>query len=236
MFLTGCYEQVKLDAVKRPAEDATMADNVNQHIAPQFYIAFFHADGDQRVFVQVKGVPGIHLRSPKGQGYEEDAFAVMNDGERDTSCDEANKVIENWCAPHLAELSTGSVPTDDQWRAVFFLTANLICRSRWTRDNNLWQVERVQSVLPDLIEVLKKAPALPDAVRQFGLSQDELNEIANVLERAGKLQYPLTAALGAVPEAEDLKAGKDCDLLIAPPTRLSSPRTNRRLSSKVGGR
>jgi hypothetical protein len=33
-----------------------------------------------------------------------------------------------------------------------FLTANLLCRSRWTRDHNVWQVERVQKQLPKLIE------------------------------------------------------------------------------------
>ncbi len=193
-----------------------MADNVKQHVAPRFYIAFFHADGDDRVWVRIKGIERIYLKSPTGQGYEEDAFTVMNDSERDTSCDEANKVIEDWCAPHLAALTADSTPTDEQWRTIFFLTANLLCRSRWTRDHNVWQMERVQKQLPKLIEVLNAMPPLPEKLRQFGLSQQELNELPGVLERAGKLQYPLTAALGAVPVAEELKAGKDCDLLIAP--------------------
>lgn len=194
-----------------------MADNVKQHVAPRFYIALFHADGDEKVFVRVKGVPGVSLKSPKGQGYEEDAFTVMNGDERDTSCDEANKVIENWCAPQLDKLTADSTPTDDQWRAVFFLTANLICRSRWTRDHNLWQMERVQRVLPKAIDVLKQMPPLPEAVRDMGLSPDELDEVPDMLDRAAKLQYPMTAALGTEAVAEELKTAKDCDLLIAPP-------------------
>jgi hypothetical protein len=193
-----------------------MADNFKQHIAPRFYIAFFHADADERVFVRVKGVPGILLKSPKGQGYEEDAFTVMKDGERDTSCDDANKIIEDWCSPHLTGLTAALPPNDDQWRAVWYLTANLVCRSRWTRDHNLWQMEQVQKVLPDIIEVLKDVPPLPEAVRHFGLSPDQLNEVCEVLDGAAKLQFPLTAALGAVPVADELKTGKDCDLLVAP--------------------
>jgi hypothetical protein len=41
--------------------------------------------------------------------------------------------------------------------------------------------------------------------------------VQSVLDRAAKLQYPMTAALRAVPVAEELKTGKNCDLLIAPP-------------------
>jgi hypothetical protein len=115
-----------------------MADNLKQHIDPRFHIAFFHADGDTKVFVRVKGVPGISLKEPTGQGYEKDAFTVMNGEDRDTSCDNANRAIENWCAPQLAGLTAASAPTDDQWRAVLFLTVNLLCRSRWTREHNLW--------------------------------------------------------------------------------------------------
>lgn len=73
-----------------------MAVNLKQHVAPQFHNAFFHADRDQKVFVRKKVVPGVSLKSPTGQGYEEDAFTVMNDGERDASCDDANKAIEDW--------------------------------------------------------------------------------------------------------------------------------------------
>jgi hypothetical protein len=193
-----------------------MADNVKQHVTPKFCIAFFSADG-KNVYVRIKGIDRIYRKSPASQGYEEDAFTVMNNGERDTSCDEANKAIENWCAPHLACLAANVPPTDNQWRAVFFLTANLISRSRWTRDHNAWQVERVQKVLPKAIKVLKELPPLPEAVRHLDLSQDELDDLPSVLARAVEVQYSLTAALGAEPIAEELKTGKDCDLLAAPP-------------------
>jgi hypothetical protein len=152
--------RAKHDARQAEREKTVMADNVKQHVAPRFHIAFFHAENDTKVFVRVKGVPGISLKSPKGQGYEEDAFTVINGDESDTSCDDANTVIEDWCAPHLAGLTTTSAPTDDQWRAVFFLTANLLCRSRWTRDHNLWQMERFQNLLPKVIDVLKEMPPL----------------------------------------------------------------------------
>jgi Protein of unknown function (DUF4238) len=197
-------------------EIAVVADNVKQHIVPRFYIAFFHAAGDTKVFVRVKGIPGVSWKSPKGQGYEEDAFTVTNGNERDTSCDEANKVIENWCAPHLDKLTAGSAPTDDQWRAIFFLTANLLCRSRWTRDNNLGQLERVQKLLPKFIDVLKEMPPLREVVHHMGLSPDDWDEVPSLLERAAKLQYPSTAALGTEAVAEELKFSKDCNLLIAP--------------------
>ncbi len=193
-----------------------MADNVKQHVVPRFYIAFFHADGDERVWVRIKGIERVYLKSPTGQGYEEDAYTVMNAGVRDTSCDDANKTIEDWCAPRLATLTATSLPTDEQWQAIFFLTANIVCRSRWTRDDNLWKVERVQRVLPKAIEVLKTLPPLPESVRHFGLSPDELDDLPGVLSRAAEVQYPLTAALGAEPVAEELKTGKNCDLLIAP--------------------
>lgn len=92
-----------------------MPDNVKPHVAaPRFYIAFFQAEAETRVFVRVKGVPGISLKSPKGQGYEEEAFTVMNGEDRDTSCDEANKAIEDWSAPRLAGLTPTLLPTDEQ--------------------------------------------------------------------------------------------------------------------------
>lgn len=193
-----------------------MADNVKQHVAPQFHIAFFHAEGDTRVFVRKKGVSDIPLKSPKGQGYEPDAFTVMNGGARDTTCDESNKTVEDWCAPKLAGLTAGPPPTDDQWRAVFYLTANLLCRSRWTRDEHLWRMERVQRMLPKLTEVLKASPPLPEAIRHMGISAEVLDAAAELVDRAAKLLFPMTAALGSVPTAEGLKAGKDCDILIAP--------------------
>jgi hypothetical protein len=114
------------------------------------------------------------------------------------------------------QLTAGSTPTDDQWRAIFFLTANLICRSRWARDHNLWQLERAQKVLPAAIEAIKEMPPLPEVVRHLGLTADEMNELPRVLNRASKLLYPLTAGRGTVPVAELLKAAKDCDLLLAP--------------------
>jgi hypothetical protein len=192
-----------------------MADNVKQHIAPRFYIAFFNADG-QNVFVRIKGISRIYLKSPAAQGFEDDAFTVLNAGERDTICDEGNKVIEDWCAPRLAGLTATSPPTSDQWQAVFMLTANIISRSRWTRDHNAWQVERVQKVLPKAIRVMKDMPPLPDIVRDMGLSPEDLDGLPATLARAREVQYPLTAALGTVPIGEELKAGKSCDLLVAP--------------------
>lgn len=193
-----------------------MADNVKQHIVPRFYIAYFHAEDDERVFVRIKGIKGIDPKSPSRQGYEEDAYTVMNAGVRDTSCDEANKRIEGWCSTRLATLTATASPTNEQWQAIFFLTANLICRSRWTRDDNRWKVERVQKVLPKAIEFLKTLPPLPESVRHLGCSPNELDDLPGVLSRVAEVQYPLTAALGTEPVAEELKTGKDCDLLIAP--------------------
>jgi hypothetical protein len=195
-----------------------MADNIKQHVAaPQFYIAFFNASGGQNVYVRIKGIDRIYLKSPASQGYEEDAFTVVTNGQRDTSCDETNKAIENWCAPHLARLGVGSRATDDQWRAIFFLTANLISRSRWARDNNVWQVQRARKLLPKAIKVLKELPPLPEGVRDLGLSADEVDDLPDVLARAADVQYPLIAALGTQAIAEELKTDKDCDLQVAPP-------------------
>jgi Protein of unknown function (DUF4238) len=193
-----------------------MADNVKQHVVPRFYIAFFRADAEGMVFVRRKGSRNIDFKSPKGQGYEYDAFTIMNDNVRDTSCDNANKAIEDWCAPRLTGLTAGTPPTDDQWLANFYLTANLICRSRWARDHHVWQVERARRVMPTVNEFLRELPPLPGSVRHFGLSPDEQSDVPGLLDRAGKLLYPLTAALGAVPVAKRLKAGNSCDLLLAP--------------------
>jgi hypothetical protein len=93
---------------------------------------------------------------------------------------------------------------------------HLISRSRWTRDHNAWQVQRVQKELPKVIKVLKELSPLPEPVRHLGLSPEELDDLPSVLARSAGLQYPLIAALGAVPIAEELKTGKDCDLLVAP--------------------
>ena len=193
-----------------------MPDNVKQHVVPRFYIALFHADGDARVFVRVRGPGDIALKSPSGQGYEEDAFTIMNGEVRDLSCDETNKSVEDCCAPRLAALSATLPPSDDQWRAILLLTANLLCRSRWMRDNYAWQNERVQRRLPGIIDVLANAPPLPGSLRGMGFSPEELKELPGVLERASHVTYPLVAYGALLGVAEDLKQGKGCDLLIAP--------------------
>src|ERR1019366_5478046 len=144
-----------------------MANNFKQHIVPRFYIAFFSADG-QGVYVKTNGNASIYQNSPTGEGFEKDAFTIMNNGERDTSCDDANKVIENWCGRRLTRLVVTSHPTDEQWQAIWLLTANLISRSRWTRDHNAWAGEGLQEVLPKVVDVLKKLPPLPEAVSSFG--------------------------------------------------------------------
>jgi hypothetical protein len=59
-----------------------MAENVKQHVVPRFAIAFFGADALGRIFVRVKGTLDVSLKSPSGQGYEDDAFTVTNDGAR----------------------------------------------------------------------------------------------------------------------------------------------------------
>ena len=192
-----------------------MPDNLKQHIVPRFHIAFFNADG-QNVFIRKKGSTSVFSKSPTSQGYERDAFTVMNEGIRDTSYDNANKAVEDYCAPHLARLTASSPPSRDQWQAIFVLTANLICRSRWTRDHIVWGLERVQNVLPKFIEVAKELPPLPEAIRHLGPSPGELDESPSVLKRAAEVLYPLSAALGTEPVAVELKTGKDCDLLVAP--------------------
>ena len=163
--------------------------------------------------MRIQGTKGTSLKSPNGQGYEEDAFSIINGDERDTSCDNTNESVEDWCALASPNLPPPSPRTDDQWRAVFVLTANLICRSRWTREENVSRLEPVKKALPRVIEVLKMLPPLPTAVRPFGFSPDDLDELPDVLDRAAQIQYPLTAALGVEPVAKELKAGKDCDLL-----------------------
>jgi hypothetical protein len=73
---------------------------------------FFNADG-QNVCVRIKGIDRIYLKPPASQGFEEDAFTVITNRERDTSCDEANKAMAA-AAPSFPLLIGQKNP---RWRA-----------------------------------------------------------------------------------------------------------------------
>ncbi len=196
-----------------------MDENVKQHVVPRFYLALFSTPSGE-VFVRTAGLHRASLKSPTGQGYEREAFTISINGARNTVCDNGNQRIEAFCAPRIADLAVDRLPTSDQWRAIFALTANLLSRSRWTRDQYRFQLDRLKPWLPGIIEVMKECPPFPEPFGDCNLSHDGLDGIPADLQAAFDLIYPLTAARGGETIADELKTGKDCDILVAPPSNV----------------
>lgn len=185
--------------------------NVGQHTVPKFYLRLFSATADKRVYVCERGGPTKRPEPTRRLTVEDNAYSVFNGGERDTSCDATNRLVEDRTAP-LVKAITDKLLTPDQHVAVRLLTANLLARSRRTRDKVMdWAGLIVEDVLP----TLRQLPPLPPALAAFGLPPEDLDAVPGDLSRARAVLYPVTAALGTEAIESELRA-KGCDLLVAP--------------------
>lgn len=191
-----------------------MAENKRQHVVPQFILEFFADD---------QGL--VHARDPKREssfcarpiniGVESECYTLWVDDRRNTSCDEVNKVLETWTAPHLKMLNTGSTLSKDQWRAIWIISANLLARSRRTRDVLTDRLRKTAEIVEKMATVLRENPLSQSVSDLFGFTDEGENDTPDLLRRVADIHHPITVALAVEGIAEDLK-DKPCELLVAP--------------------
>ena len=162
---------------------ADETDNRDQHVVPRFYLNLFAATAEKKFYVRPKGQTTLDkLKSTKTQALEEDAFTVFNNGERDMSGDALNKVVEMKTAPFLKSLSPASVPTNEQWQAIWVLTANLLARSRRTRDLLKESIVWAELIATEIVPIMKAGKPLSKQVADlFGMTPELLDEVGPVL-------------------------------------------------------
>lgn len=194
-------------------------ENVKQHITPQFYIKYYYDDSGRGTFVLVRPDFGIEFRTSGSQAFEPDAFSTFRGGGRSTAGDDANQLVERMCPPYLKKINPGSDPDVNDWGAMRFFAANMLCRSCWARDAYRNLYAPVMKDLPRLQETLRGIGTLPGPLASMGSTPEMIDELPQVLQDAREAMYPATARDGTVPTMEDLQQHKKCDLLIAPSER-----------------
>lgn len=175
-----------------------MSENVRQHAVPRFYLALFAGpDGNLRVLEPETG--RMFRSKPGGVAVERDCYTITTGTIRDTRCDDVNTDLEGHCAPQFRALSAGSIPTTEQWRAIWILASNLITRSRRSRDSLSGPLQEIASVVERMADVIGEQAA---AIRAD-------------LRRAAEVHYPITVA-GLIEPVAGAIAEKPLKLLIAP--------------------
>lgn len=178
---------------------APRENNIRQHTVPRFYLNGFSATADKRVYVRQRRGTTYGPVSTRSLAVENHAFTIINEGVPDDSCDGVNTAIETRIARSVQSLSPGKEVTKEEWVALLFLTANLLARSRRTRDSLTESIQWAACIAEDA------APILPS---NLATAPGDINRVAEVL-------YGLMAAGGTVSLVRALKA-KGCDLLTAP--------------------
>jgi hypothetical protein len=188
--------------------------NVGQHTVPKFYLRLFSATLDHKVYVRERDGTAVRLEPTKNLTVEDNAYSVFNGNMRDTSCDDVNGRVESRTAP-LVKSITDKPLTPDQHEEVRLLTANLLARSRQTRDKAKEVADWAGLIVEDMLPTLRKLPPLPPDLAMFGLSPEDLDAVPGDLARANGVLYPMTAALGTGAIESDLRT-KGAALLVAP--------------------
>jgi hypothetical protein len=178
-----------------------MRENKGQHVVPRFYLAFFE-DSQGLVHAFDRSTGKTFATGPKSLGIEGDCYSVIDEGRRDMSADEVNKAVESNCSILLQTLELSVVPSNDQWRAIWMLTANFLTRSRRSRDR-----------LADPLEFLLKKLDW-QFINELG---NQPSDIEGVPRRAAKVHHAAVVGGGLQPFAEELRL-KPCELLVAPPS------------------
>lgn len=190
-----------------------MADNVKQHAVPQCYLRQF-TNADEKLFVLQLDRGKTFPTGTNKVAYEADCYTIFNEGQRDTSCDEVNSAIERHCGQHLAALRADTPPTDDQWRAVWFLASNLYTRSRRARDEGRDVIDKITRMVEEMAPKLRSLPMPAPLADAFGMGPDWIDDTPESLRQGTKKLYPLGVL---VPEmvAEALKR-RPIKLIVAP--------------------
>src|SRR5262249_54208399 len=145
-----------------------------QHAVPRFYVAgFAAADGLVCVLDCKRG--NTFRTNPAKLATEDDCYAIYTENRRrDLSCDGVNQRCESWCAPQVQSLSAAASPTTEQWQAIWVLTANLLARSRRTRDTFSNQLDRATALVEKYLPFFIENPVPPALADLFGMEPDKL--------------------------------------------------------------
>lgn len=191
-----------------------MADNKRQHTVPQFYLRHFtDADGCVHVLDTVEQL--TFATAPVELAVERDCYTITTGGQRDPSCDDVNQAVESWCAPRFQSLSPATPPSNEQWQAIWILTANLLTRSRRWRDHSNSITRRIAEVVEEMTPAMMANPMPPTMAEMFGMTGDWMAGAPDAIRRVAEIQHPLTVA-GMITHVAEALRGKPCQLLIAP--------------------
>lgn len=173
--------------------------NVDQHTVTRFYLNEFSATVDKKVFVRKRGGSTYGPVSTEPLTTEDYAFTIFNEGVRDDSCDDVNSRIETRIAGGIKSLTPAREPSPKEWLAVLFLSANLLARSRRTRDAMKESIQWAGYIAEDA------ATVLPSEMMTAGAD----------INRSADIFYQLVAAKGTEVLISALMT-KKCDLLTIP--------------------
>src|SRR5688572_6714523 len=126
-------------------------ENNRQHVVPQGYTYLFSQDG-RHVFVRNRGDDRVYSTSPVNVAVEKECYSILDEGRRELAADEVNKAIEGHFPPLIRALNPKASISTEQRHAVWFLTSNLLTRSRRTRDALNAILSQSQKVAVRIIE------------------------------------------------------------------------------------